>query len=57
MGAYRKFTYPSADGVHAIQAVEWVPDGAVRGVIQIVHGLSEYMGRYGHVAQFFNDCG
>jgi len=57
MGACREFTYPSADGVHAIQAVEWVPDGAVRGVIQIVHGLSEYMGRYGHVARFFNDCG
>lgn len=57
MGARREFTYPSSDGVHAIQVVEWVPEGAVRGVIQIAHGLSEHMGRYEHVARYFNEHG
>ena len=50
-------TYPSADGRQTIRAVEWTPEGTPRGVIQIVHGIAEHMGRYAHVAEFFTRRG
>ena len=35
----REFTFPSADGKTAIHAVEWLPEGAPRAVLQIAHGV------------------
>ena len=57
MAQYQDFTYPSSDGIHAVHAREWVPQGQPRGVVQIVHGVSEHVGRYDHVAQFLRDRG
>ena len=57
MSQRRTLTYPSADGRHTIRAVEWLPDGTPRGVLQIVHGIAEHMGRYAHVAEFFTRRG
>ena len=57
MTSCREFSYPSSDGRHAVHAVEWLPEGAPRGVVQIVHGVAEYAGRYGHVARFLNEQG
>lgn len=49
----QEFSYPSADGVHAIHAAEWLPDQRPpRAVVQIVHGVAEYVERYDHLAQF-----
>ncbi len=45
-------SYPSSDGIHTIHAREWVPEGAPRGVVQIVHGVAEHIGRYDPVARF-----
>ena len=52
MSQRRTLTYPSADGRHTIRAVEWLPDGTPRGVLQIVHGIAEHMGRYALDAGF-----
>ena len=57
MTSCREFTYPSSDGRHAVHAVEWLPELTPRGVVQIVHGVAEYAGRYGHVARFLNEQG
>lgn len=57
MSQRRTLTYPSADGRQTIRAVEWLPEGEPRGVIQIVHGIAEHMGRYAHVAEFFTRRG
>lgn len=57
MSTRREFSYPSSDGIHMIRAYEWLPDGPVRGVVQIVHGISEHMGRYDHVAGFLSGHG
>ncbi len=57
MGEPRKFTYPSSDGVHAVHAMEWRPEGEPRAVVQIVHGVAEYVGRYDHAARFLNEHG
>ena len=35
----------------------WPAQGVARGVVQIVHGLGEHLGRYAHVAQWLNTQG
>lgn len=52
-----EFFYPSADGEHTIHAVLWRPEGPVRGVVQIVHGICEYALRYEPFAQFLTGHG
>lgn len=53
----REFTFLSADGSHSIHAVAWYGKGEPRAVVQIVHGLSEYVERYAPFAAFLNDHG
>ena len=57
MGESRTFYYPSSDGVHTVHALEWLPQDRPRAVVQIVHGIAEYIGRYGHVARFLSERG
>ncbi len=57
MGAPKEFTYPSADGVHQIHAYLWLPEGEPKGVVQLVHGICEYMLRYDPFARFLNAHG
>lgn len=52
-----EFFYPSSDGVHQIHAVLWKPEGPVRGVVQIVHGICEYALRYEPLAKFLTGQG
>jgi alpha-beta hydrolase superfamily lysophospholipase len=51
------FTFPSADGRTNIHVKRWVPDGDVRAVVQIVHGMVEFVGRYSGFAAFLADHG
>lgn len=58
MAVLREITFPSKDGEHAVHAVEWLPDsGAPKAVIQIVHGISEYILRYEPFARFLTEQG
>lgn len=50
----QEFTYPSSDGIHQIHCIEWAPE-APRGIVQIVHGICEYVDRYDELARFL--CG
>lgn len=52
-----EFTFPSADGRTAIHAVEWLPDGDVRAVLQISHGVAEYILRYEPFAEYLTARG
>ena len=47
-----EFTFLSADGKTPIHAVEWLPEGQVRAVLQISHGVSEYILRYESFAEY-----
>lgn len=47
----REFTYLSADKVTRIHGIEWKPEGQVTGVLQISHGMKEYIGRYDEFAK------
>ena len=53
----REFTYPSADGKTAIHAVEWLPEESPRAVLQIAHGVSEYVLRYEDFARYLTERG
>lgn len=41
-----EYTFPSHDGLTPIHVIEWLPDGEVRAVLQIAHGIAEYAARY-----------
>ena len=49
--------YPSHDGKTTIHACIWRPEGEIKGVVQIIHGMSEYAGRYSPFAQFLCEKG
>lgn len=52
-----EFTYPSRDGKTPIHAVIWRPEGEVRTVLQISHGVAEYALRYEPFAAFLTEHG
>jgi len=53
----REFRYPSRDGVTEIHAVEWVPEGEIKAVLQICHGMTEHILRYEEFARYLNERG
>ena len=57
MDLRQEFTFPSSDGDHQIHAVLWLPEGEVRGVVQLVHGICEYALRYEPFALFLTAHG
>ena len=50
-------TVPSSDGKHTLQGVVYVPDGEIRGLVQVVHGMCEYTGRYEAFMTFLAENG
>lgn len=48
----KEFTFLSKDGKTNIHAIEWIPEGQILGVLQICHGMVEYIDRYDEFAQF-----
>ena len=51
------FHFSSANGSTSIHCRMWSPQGEPRGVVQIVHGVSEHIGRYHDFACFLTDHG
>lgn len=52
------FRFPSCDGQHQIFARQWLPQsGEPKAVIQIVHGVSEYIDRYAPAARLLASHG
>ena len=52
-----EFYYPSRDGNTEIHTIEWKPKGDVKAVIQLCHGMVEYIDRYDDFAEFLSDKG
>lgn len=48
-----EFTIDSRDGKTALHAVKWLPEGQPICILQIVHGMNEYILRYEEMAQYF----
>jgi alpha-beta hydrolase superfamily lysophospholipase len=48
-----EFTYMSKDGRTPIHAVRWIPEsGRCRAILQIVHGMTEFIERYAPFAEY-----
>lgn len=47
----KEFFYKSQDGVSQIHGIKWIPDGEIKGILQVVHGMSEYVERYEPLAK------
>lgn len=44
-------------GKGEIHCCQWVPDVEIKGIVQIVHGIAEFIERYDDFAQFLNENG
>ena len=53
----QEFYYPSSDGIHQCYAHEWSPGTKPRAVLQIVHGVAEYIQRYAPFASWLAEQG
>ena len=41
-----EFSFPSADGKTTIHAIRWLPEGKPRYILQMCHGMVEFIDRY-----------
>ena len=57
MTEFTEFTFPSKDGIHRCNVSLWTPEGGSKAVVQIVHGVAEYAGRYDQFARYLTDHG
>lgn len=53
----QNFDFDSRDGSSKIHASKWLPQGKIVAILQIVHGMAEYIDRYAEVANFFSEQG
>ncbi len=51
------FTYPSVQKGSTIHARVWLPQQAPKGIVQLVHGVGEHVGRYHQAACFWAQHG
>ncbi len=52
-----EFYFDSRDGVSSIHGIRWMPETSPVGIIQIIHGMEEYVGRYEDFAEFMTEKG
>lgn len=53
----KDFYFSSADGHSRAHGILWMPDGEIRGVLQLIHGMVEYIDRYDEFAAYMNTQG
>ena len=53
----RTFTLDSSDGKSKLSGFLFLPEGHPRAVVQICHGMCEYILRYEELAQHLTDAG
>lgn len=61
--AVQDMYFPSWDGMSTIHGCVWYPSlaggaaGKPKGVVQLIHGMSEHIGRYDRFARYLAACG
>ncbi len=53
----KEYYIPSSTGEDKLHVVEWKPEGEVRGILQISHGMREYVARYHRFAKYMAEKG
>ncbi len=46
MYTVNEYCVPSSDGIHQLKGVVYKPTGEIKGLFHLVHGMTEYIGRY-----------
>lgn len=57
MAVFNEFEFLSTDGKTNIYVREWIPEGEIKGFIQIAHGVAEYGARYDDFMKFLAQHG
>ena len=57
MGNQEVYTFNSSDGHSVIHCRKWIPEGQPVAVLQLVHGMVEYIERYDEFASFLASKG
>lgn len=52
-----EFYFPSKDGNTEIHTIEWKPEGEVKAVVQLCHGMVDYVNRYHDFAEYLCEKG
>lgn len=52
-----EFYFPSKDGNTEIHTIVWKPEGEVKAVLQLAHGMVEYIDRYDEFANYLCEKG
>ncbi len=47
----KEYQVRSSDGIHTLSGVVYLPEGVAKGFFQIVHGMTEHIGRYDRLMQ------
>ena len=45
----KKYCVRSSNGTHDLKGVLYIPDGKIKAIFQIVHGMTEHIGRYDRI--------
>lgn len=45
----KEIKVPSSDNIHTLSGIMYIPDGEIKGIFHIVHGMCEYIERYARV--------
>ena len=48
---------PSTDGIHTLRGKVYLPEGEVRGILQISHGMAEHIARYAEFMTYLAENG
>lgn len=51
------FYFASSEGTAKCHGVRWIPEGQIKAVVQLVHGMAEYIERYREFAQYLAERG
>ena len=53
----KDFSFLSSDNATRIHAMCWEPEGEIKAVLQIAHGMVEYIKRYDAFAKYLSERG
>ena len=57
MNEMREDFWYDSKGAGKIHGCRWIPEGEAKAVVQLVHGIAEYIERYEDFANFLNRQG
>lgn len=47
----------SSDNIHELNGIIYIPEGDIKGIFHLVHGMTEYIARYDHIFSFLAQNG